>query len=208
MKKHEEHNGEIRLASPIPNKNHFGIGYNVDNIHGVFDIRLKENIKLFVTGPSRCGKTVYVSKLLENIHNFSKLSPTKVLYIYKVWQPKYDEIMSLGVNFMEDNDNVVNNIKSNFNQESMIVIFDDLIGSSSLKNIANLFTVDARHMNMSGIFLTQRMFVNDESFRQISQNCDYFCIFKNPRNSSEIRTLAQQMTPGNMIFVQIHMEAL
>merc|ERR1711954_562268 len=45
MKKHEEHNGGIRLASPIPNKNHFGRGYNVDNIHGVFDIRLKENSK-------------------------------------------------------------------------------------------------------------------------------------------------------------------
>ena len=51
------------------------------------------------------------------------------------------------------------------------------------------------------------MFVNDESFRQISQNCDYFFILKNPRNSSEKRTLAQQMTPGNMILVQIYMEA-
>ena len=29
---------------------------------------------------------------------------------------------------------------------------------------------------------------------------------KNPRNSSEIRTLAQEMTPGNMILVQIYME--
>ena len=62
-------------------------------------------------------------------------------------------------------------------------------------------------MNIYFVFLTQRMFVNDESFRQISPNCDYFCIFKNPRNSSEIRTLAQQMTPGNMILVQIYMEA-
>ena len=51
------------------------------------------------------------------------------------------------------------------------------------------------------------MFVNDESFRQISQNCDYFCIFKNPRNSSEIRALAQQIPPGNMILVQIYMDA-
>ena len=57
------------------------------------------------------------------------------------------------------------------------------------------------------VFLTQRMFVNDESFRKISQNYYYFCIFKNPRNSSKIRTLAQQMTPGNMILVQIYMEA-
>merc|ERR1711954_320376 len=129
-------------------------GYNVDNIHHGFDLRLKENFKLFVTGPSRCGKTVFVSKLLENIHDFAKLPPTKVLYIYKVWKPKYDEIMSLGVNFMEDNDNVVNNIKSSVTGESMLVIFDDLIGSLSLKNIANLFTVDARIMNMSLVFLT------------------------------------------------------
>ena len=56
-------------------------------------------------------------------------------------------------------------------------------------------------------FLGQRMFVNDEYFRQISQNCDYFCLFKNPRNSSEIRTLAQQMTPGNMVLVDIYQDA-
>ena len=49
-----------------------------------YDVRLKENFKLFVTGPSRCGKTVFVAKLLENINNFSKLPPVTVLYIYKV----------------------------------------------------------------------------------------------------------------------------
>ena len=73
---------------------------------------MKENFKLFVIGPSRCGKTVFVAKLLENINNFSKLPPVTVLYIYKVWQPKYNEIMSLGVKFMEDIDNVVDNIQS------------------------------------------------------------------------------------------------
>ena len=34
----------------------------VDNMQGVFDIRLKENFKLFVSGPSRCGKTVFIAK--------------------------------------------------------------------------------------------------------------------------------------------------
>ena len=113
-------------------------------------------------------------------------------------------MLSLGVNFKEDHDNIVDDIKSSASGEPMLIIFDDLIGSSSLKEIANLFTVDARHMNMSLVFLTQRMFVNDESFRQISQNCDYFVLFKNPRNSSEIRSLAQQITPGNLILVDIY----
>ena len=57
------------------------------------------------------------------------------------------------------------------------------------------------------VLLTQSLFVHDESFRQTSQNCDYFCISKNPKNSSEIRSLAQQMTPGNIILVQIYIEA-
>ena len=52
-----------------------GKGYDMQ---GVFDVRLKENFKLFISGPSRCGKTVFVSKLLENIHTFAKLRPTNV----------------------------------------------------------------------------------------------------------------------------------
>ena len=69
--------------------NQFGRGYDMQG-GGAFDIRLKENFKLFISGPSRCGKTVFVSKLLENIHIFAKLPPTNVIYVYKVWQPKFD----------------------------------------------------------------------------------------------------------------------
>ena len=110
---------------------------------------------------------------------------------------------AMGINFMKDNENIVDEIKSTAKGQAILVVFDDLIGSTSLPEIANMFTVDARHLNISMVFLTQRLFVNDEYFRQISQNCDYFCLFKNPRNSSEIRALAQQMTPGNMVLVRI-----
>ena len=40
----------------------------------VYDIRLKENFKLFVSGPSRCGKTVFVSKLIK-IYSYLQNSP-------------------------------------------------------------------------------------------------------------------------------------
>ena len=88
----------------------------------VYDIRLKENFKLFISGPSRCGKTVFVSNLLEKINEFAKMPPTKVIYVYKVWQSKYDEMLSLGVNFKEDNDNILNDIKSNVTGEPSLII--------------------------------------------------------------------------------------
>ena len=171
------------------------------------DVRLKENFKLFISGPSRCGKTFFVSELLENINSFAKKPPSTIVYVYKVWQTKFDEMKSIVHMFIKDNENVVNQIKRLARGQSIFVIFDDLLNSSSLPDISNLFTVDGRHMNMSMAFLTQRMFVNNEHFRQISQNCDYFVIFKNPRNSSEIRTLAQQITPGSLDLVDIYINA-
>ena len=121
-------------------------------MQGVFHIRLKENFKLFVSGPSRCGKTVFVSKLLENIQTFAKQPPLTILYIYKVWQDKYDELESLGVNFKEDNNDIAESIKSNASGQPMLVIFDDLISSPSLNGIADLFTVDERHKYISMFF--------------------------------------------------------
>lgn len=173
----------------------------------MLDVRLKENFKLFISGPSRCGKTFFISELLENIETFGKDPPETILYIYKVWQSKFDEMKSVVHTFIEDNENIIQQIKEVALGQRIFVIFDDLINSKSLPDIATLFTVDARHMNISMAFLTQRMFVNNEHFRQISQNCDYFCVFKNPRNSSEIRTLAQQLTPGSMELMGIYKEA-
>ena len=173
----------------------------------MFDIRLKENFKLFISGPSRCGKTFFVSELLENIESFAKEPPETVVYVYKIWQSKFDEMKTVVDLFVEDNENVVQQIKEVSIGQRIFVIFDDLINSKSLVDIATLFTVDGRHMNMSMAFLSQRMFVNNEYFRQISQNCDYFCVFKNPRNSSEIRTLAQQLTPGSLGLIEIYKEA-
>jgi hypothetical protein len=173
----------------------------------MLDVRLKENFKLFISGPSRCGKTFFISELLENIETFGKDPAETILYIYKVWQSKFDEMKSVVHAFIEDNENIIQQIKEVALGQRIFVIFDDLLNSKSLADIATLFTVDARHMNISMAFLTQRMFVNNEHFRQISQNCDYFCVFKNPRNSSEIRTLAHQLTPGSMELMGIYKEA-
>ena len=109
--------------------------------------------------------------------------------------------------FIKDGDHVMDRIKENLFGDSTLIIFDDLLHSQALKEISTFFIVDGRHQNLTLIFLTQKMFVNNEYFLQISQNSDYFCIFKNPCNSSEIRTLAQQIIPGNLGLIKFYKEA-
>ena len=175
----------------------------------MYDIRFCENFKIFACGPSRCGKTCFIIDIIHNLQNITKAPPNKILYVYKVWQQKFDELQESGLvdHFVQDQNDLVKNLKILSNREPSLIVFDDLINSSNLQEIANLFVVDGRHSNYSLIFLSQRMFVNNESFRQISNNCDYFAVFKNPRNSSEVRVLAQQLTPGSLELINIYSEA-
>ena len=108
-----------RLPMPLSSES---FGNSKKYVGGLVDVRLEENFKLFVSGPSRCGKTVFVSNLIENIGLIAKKPPTFVIYVYKVWQDKYDEMESLGVNFIQDNINVVNEIKGAAQGKPILVI--------------------------------------------------------------------------------------
>ena len=172
----------------------------------VFDLRLKKNFKLFLSGPSGCGKTTFISELIINLDQITVDPPKKVIYFYKEWQEKFTDMeQALGVNFVEDNDRIIDQIKD-FNVPAL-VIFDDMLNSTNLKAVAQLFTVFGRHLNLCLAFLTQRLFNNNDFFRQISQNSDYIGVFKNPRNSREIRTLASQITPNTLELLNIYQKA-
>ena len=83
-KNSKERNGQISNIATITYNRTKSFANNVHIKEGFIDIRLKENFKLFVSGPSRCGKTVFVAKLIENIQSFAKQPPTLIIYVYKV----------------------------------------------------------------------------------------------------------------------------
>ena len=176
-----------------------------DDSNEFYDIRLKENFKLFINGPSRSGKTFFLKDFIQNMDIFCKSPPKIITLVYKVFQPIY---LDLNVDYLRmDCDNLKEKLLELARGESMLVIFDDLINSSSLPTIANLFVVDGRHSNLSMIFLSQKLFIKNDYFRQISQNSDYYMLFKNPRNSQEIQTLSHQMTPGKKHLITYYKEA-
>jgi hypothetical protein len=172
----------------------------------VFDLRLKENFKKILAGPSGCGKTTFLVDLIKNISQFTIKPPLQIVYFYKEWQPKFDFLgKEYNVMFLLDNENIIDQVKQL--KSPSFVIFDDMLNSSNLKAVAELYTVHGRHLNLSLAFLSQKLFLNNDYFRQISQNSDYICVFKNPCNSSEIRSLAMQITPQTLDLLDIYKKA-
>ena len=86
-------------------------------------------------------------------------------------------------------------------EENNLVILDDLLEECEANiQIQTLFTVDSHHKNISTFFMTQNLFSRGKCFRTISLNCDYFILFKSPRDPSQVHHFSRQVFPTRSKF--------
>lgn len=146
-----------------------------------------------VVGPTSCGKTNFVFKLIENIDKLIEPMPTKIVYCYGEYQQifcRYPQVIfHEGLPDMNDFDGV----------EAVLLIVDDLMHETN-ETVANLFTKGSHHRNISVLFLVQNLFHKNKHARTISLNSHYMVLFKNPRDASQFANLARQMYPNKSQF--------
>jgi hypothetical protein len=155
---------------------------------------------IVVAGPTRSGKTYFVNRCLK--HSLIQPFPTRIILFYKEWQPAYDELKILihTIEFHEGIDQPTLEYVSSAYKN--LVIIDDLMSSAGdSKQISKLFTQESHHKNLTVIFLVQNLFHHGKEMRNISLNAHYLVLYKNPRDKSQIRYLAQQIYPENTKFL-------
>jgi hypothetical protein len=158
--------------------------------------RFRHPFSLLVAGPTRCGKTYFVSQLL-GTEGVIDPKPESVYWCYgaeNLEQQEFLESISLypiefsqGLPIMEEIEQRPN---------SLIVLDDLMDDAANSKEIANLFTRGVHHKKLSVLLLVQNLFSNGKKAREISLNCNYIVLFKNPRDNSQINTLARQVFPN------------
>jgi hypothetical protein len=76
-----------------------------------------------------------------------------------------------------------------------LIVLDDLMDSAFSSKVSELFTNRSHHRNISLILITQNLFHQGPSSRDISLNSMYIAVFKNPRDKTKIVHLARQVYP-------------
>ena len=151
---------------------------------------------MMVIGPTNCGKTHWISRLLEN-DMFSQ-SVASVLYCYGVYQPFYDQMrenpsmrfplrFQEGLPSREDIDQIADG-------RFHIIVLDDLMEKivKSL-DMQELFTKYCHHKNVTAIMVSQNAFQRGPNARTISLNTHIHVLFANKRDESQIGTFAHQL---------------
>ena len=96
-----------------------------------------------------------------------------------------------GITEQLEEDEFINPHKTN------LILFDDVISDAlEDKRIGDLFTKGCHHRNLSVILISQNLFQKGREARTISLNTHYMILFNNPRDVTQVQTLARQMQPG------------
>lgn len=146
-------------------------------------------------GPTSCGKTTFLSRVIQQ--KLIDPWPSKILYLYgSAWQsPVFDTLKSEhGVVFQKGFDEGV--IESHAGHSSLLIVCDDLVlEMKDSESAANLFMRGSHHLNMSVILIEQTLFPKGKSSVSLKQNTAYTVIFKSPTDALGVATLSRQMFP-------------
>jgi len=145
-----------------------------------------------VAGPTCCGKTRFVFRLIVNASSLIS-PPAKTVYFYGEYHQLFDQYphteFHQGLPNIEDFDA----------KEPTLVIIDDLMQDTN-DTVANMFTKSSHHRNISVVFFAQNLFPKNKFARKMSLNAQHMVLFKNPRDVSQFANLARQMYPKTSQF--------
>jgi hypothetical protein len=162
---------------------------------------------MMVAGPTGCGKTYWIHKLLHNDMFTEK--PASILYCYGVYQDFYDKFDISNLEFHEGIPSL-EKVQSLNDGNFHIIVLDDLMELIvNSVEVQNLFTKYCHHYNITCIFITQNIFAKGNCAKNISINTHIMVLFTNQRDKSQIYNIGKQVLPyQNKAFMEIYKDAI
>lgn len=152
---------------------------------------------ILVAEPSGSGKTEFTADLL--LHNLDLFThkPHTIHYAYGSWQPGFQVMRKRGVKFSEGVPTEDDLDKWFPKGKGGVLVMDNLMSEGgNEKTVVDIFTKHSHHRNITVLYLCQDLFPPGKFAKTINRNVHYILAFKNPRDTSGLRTLLQQAFPG------------
>ena len=162
---------------------------------GFLGPQFEVNFKAFLAGKSNSGKSTLLFEILKTKNIFNEIFHC-ITYHFSEEQELFEKMKKTipNITFIKG---LPKDIKKHGNSHCLLIIDDLLAEAANSDLILDLFLKKSHHLKKSLFLLTQNLYYQGKYFRNLSLNCDYFIIFKNPRDQSQIATFSRQMFPNN-----------
>ena len=149
-----------------------------------------------ISGPTGSGKSTFIFRILENVSVMFKDKVAKIFYFYKVWQSLFERIQNRNVTFIKGlpNEDIIEKISDS--KHNLLILDDMQMSALNSSFIANLFSRESHHKNLSVFLVLQNFFHQGKYGRDISLNSYYLILFRNKRDKNIIKILGAQIGLG------------
>lgn len=172
-------------------------------------MQFENSYGMLVLGPTNCGKTSWLTRLLTNVHSMHRHPIRRVIFCYDRYQPMYNRMRAqcpLPIEFYAGlpehfgaatKQTATTNITETPPADTLLIL-DDLMMKVDLVRLAHLFT-NGRQYGLNPILvlhnLTHKGKKDANALLTINRNCGYRVLFSFPADLQNIRTIQTQMFP-------------
>ena len=153
-----------------------------------------------IYGPSGAGKSSFVEKIMIESQSLFGITFNTILYCSGQSFPKFYTVN--GASIMQTSSigsEYINNLKESDN--NLVIIDDNMNFASNDIIISDLFTKKTHHKNLTVVILLQNLYPKSKYMRDISINSNYIVLMRNPRELTQIKTLARQIDGRTSDFI-------
>jgi hypothetical protein len=186
--------------------------YNLSAAYLVFALRATMNklihpSNILVAGPTGCGKTYFVMKLIMNDMFTTRFD--RIVLVYSEWQPLYDDLRLYrpDTEFVRElNEDLYHSFDRT--RDNLVILDDQMTSGGSKGTTTNLFVQGSHHRSITIIYLVQNFYEKNKNQRTLSLNTQYIILFKNPRGLSQAMSFGKDMFPTKgHAFVDVYKDA-
>lgn len=114
-------------------------------------IQFQHPFTAIIAGPTGCGKTEFIVKLIEKQNELIVPSPTKIYYCYSIWQEKFN-LFRNKIPHIVFNEGLVDVGEISENDNNLIIMDDLMREATENNNVMDIFTKGS-HQKILALFL-------------------------------------------------------
>lgn len=177
---------------------------------GKDDLKLQSPFSMAVAGPSQCGKSQFICKLIEHRDTIFAKPFDRIIYCQPETlahrpNPIFEQILrSFPTAQLLSGLPSVSKLHLDIgNQNSLIIIDDQMSAFLSSDEMLSLLTVGSHHLSINIVYTLQNYFSQSKHHgKTLMRNTSYKILFFNRTDLTELRSISMQIVPRNANFLE------